>query len=66
MQPGPRERETRFLEFTLQRPGDWIYISHLLAHAVLTLDTGSSTTLSGWDVATTTTNQHIRIQTLDW
>ena len=37
---------------------------HLLAHAVLTLDTGSPTISSGWDAATTT-NQQIIIQTLD-
>ena len=41
MQRGPREPETGYLRFTLQRPGDLIYILHLLAHAVLTLDTGS-------------------------
>ena len=64
MQRGPRERESRYLQFTLQRPGDLIYIPHLLAHAVLTLDTGSPTILSGWDAATTT-NQQIIIQTLD-
>ena len=64
MQRGPRERESRYLQFTLQRPGDLIYIPHLLAHDVLTLDTGSLTILSGWDAATTT-NQHIIIQTLD-
>ena len=64
MQRGPRERESRYLQFTLQRPGDLIYIPHLLAHSVLTLDTGSPTILSGWDAATTT-NQQIIIQTLD-
>ena len=64
MQRGPRERESRYLQFTFQRPGDLIYIPHLLAHAVLTLDTGSPTILSGWDAATTT-NQQIIIQTLD-
>ena len=64
MQRGPRERESRYLQFTFQRPGDLIYIPHLLAHAVLTLDTGSPTILSRWDAATTT-NQHIIIQTLD-
>ena len=64
MQRGPRERESRFLQFTLQRPGDLIYIPHLFAHAVLTLDTGSPTILSGWDAATTT-NQQIIVQTLD-
>ena len=41
MQRGPRERETGYLQFTLQRPGDLICIPHLLAHALLTLDTGS-------------------------
>ena len=60
----PRERETRYLLFTLQRPGDLIFVPHLLAHAVLTLDTGSPTISSGW-YATTTTNQQIIIQTLD-
>ena len=64
LQHGPRERESRYLQFTIQRPGDLIYIPHLLAHAVLTLDTGSPTILSGWDAATTT-NQQIIIQTLD-
>ena len=64
MQRGPRERESRYLQFSIQRPGDLIYIPHLLAHAVLTLDTGSPTILSGWDAATTT-NQQIIIQTLD-
>ena len=64
MQRGPRERESRYLQFTLQHPGDLIYTPHLLAHAVLTLVTGSPTILSGWDAATTT-NQKIIIQTLD-
>ena len=64
MQRGPRERKSRYLQFTLQRPGDLIYIPHLLAHAVLTLDTGSPTILSGWDAATTT-NQQIIIHILD-
>ena len=64
MQRGPREREARYLQFTLQRPGDLIYIPHLLAHAVLTLDTGSPKILSGWDAATTS-NQHVILQTLD-
>ena len=64
MQRGPRERESRYLQFTLQRPGDLIYIPHLLAHAVFTLDTGSPTISSGRD-APTTTNQQIIIQTLD-
>ena len=41
MQRGPRERESPYLQFTLQRPGDLIYIPHHLTHAVLTLDTGS-------------------------
>ena len=64
MQRGPREREARYLHFTIQRPGDLIYIPHLLAHAVLTLDTCSPTILSGWDAATTS-NQHVILQTLD-
>ena len=62
MKRGPRERESRYLQFTLQRPGDLIYIPHILAHAVLTLHTGSPTILSGWDAAITT-NQQIIIQT---
>ena len=64
MQRGPREREARYLHFTIQRPGDLIYIPNLLAHAVLTLDTGSPTILSGWDAATTS-NQRVILQTLD-
>ena len=58
------EREARYLHFTIQRPGDLIYIPHLLAHAVLTLDTGLSTILSRWDAATTS-NQRVILQTLD-
>ena len=64
LERGPREHETRFLQFTLQRPGDLIYIPHLLADALLFLDTGSPTILSGWDAATTTNQQTIS-QTLD-
>ena len=63
MQRGPRERESRYLQFTLRSPGDMVYTPHLLAHAVLTLDTGSPTILCGWDAATST-NQQIIIQTL--
>ena len=62
MQRGPREREARYLRFTIQPPGNLIYISHLLAHAVLTVDKGSSTILSGW--ATTTSNQQVVLQML--
>ena len=64
MQRGPREREARYLQFSLQRPCDLIYIPQLLPHAVLNLDTGSPTILSGWDAATIITQQNI-IQTLD-
>ena len=64
MQRGTRKRESRYLQFTLQRPGDLFYIPHLLAQAVLTLDTDSPTVLSGWDAATTI-NQQIVIQTFD-
>ena len=67
MQRDPREREVRYLQFTLQRPGDLIYIPQLLAHALLTLNTGSPTNLfilSAWDAATTT-NQETIFQTLD-
>ena len=46
MRREPREREARYLRFTIKRPGGLIYIPHLLAHAVLTLDTGSPTILS--------------------
>ena len=64
MQRGPRERETRYLQFILQNPGDLIYNPHLLDHAVLTLGTGSPTSLSRWDAATTT-KQQIIFQALD-
>ena len=64
MQRGPRERGTRFLQFTFQRPVDLIHFPHLLAHAVLNLDTGSPTILSGWE-ATTTANEQNNLQTLD-
>ena len=53
LQCGPREREPRYLQGTLQRPGDLISIPHLLANAVLVPNTGSPTILSGWDAAKT-------------
>ena len=59
MQRRPREGESHYLQFTLQRLGDLIYIPHLLANALLTLDTSSPTILSGCDVATTTNQQII-------
>ena len=46
MQRGPREREARYLQVTHQRPCDLIYIPHLLAYEILTLDTGSPKILS--------------------
>ena len=61
MQRDPRERESRYLQFILQRPGDLIYVHPLLAHAVLTLDTGSPTILYGWDAATTISKLYYRI-----
>ena len=64
MQRGPCERETRYLRRTIQRPGNLIYFLHLLAHAVLTVDTSSSIILSGWDAATIS-NQQVILQTLD-
>ena len=64
MQCGPRKREARYLLFTFQRPGNLIYIPHLLAHAVLTVDTGLPTILSRWHAATTS-NQQLIFQTLD-
>ena len=64
LQRGPQEHEARCLQFTIRRPGRLIFIPHLLAHAVLTVDTGSPTTLSGSDAATTS-NQQIILQTLD-
>ena len=52
LQRGPREKEARCLRFTIQRPGDLIYIPPLRPHAVLTIDTGALTILSGWDAST--------------
>ena len=46
MQRGPREREARYVQLTIQSPGALSYIPHLFAHAVSTLDTGSPTVLS--------------------
>ena len=46
LQRGPRESEARYLHFTLQHRYDLIYISHLLSHAVLALDTGLPPILS--------------------
>ena len=63
-QRGPLELWACFLRFTIQRPGNLIYIPHLLAYAVLTVDTRSPTILSGRDAATTS-NQQVIFQTLD-
>ena len=63
MHRGPLERGARFLEFIIQRPGDSVYIPHLLTHAILTFDTRLTTIPSKWD-ATTTSNQQIIFQTL--
>ncbi|MEO1764958.1 MAG: hypothetical protein AAFR83_24090 [Cyanobacteria bacterium J06629_18] len=52
LQRGPRDKETRYLRVTIQRPGDLIYIPHLRPHAVLTIDTGKPAILSGWDACT--------------
>ena len=57
MQRGAPEFEAHYVQFTIQRHGDLIYIPLPLAHAVLTLDTGLQTTLSGWDAATSTSQQ---------
>ena len=46
MQWGARERGAQYLYFAIQRPGDLIYIPCLLAHAVLTSDSGSPTVSS--------------------
>ena len=64
MQCGPSEREARYLRFTFQQPGKMIYNPHLLAHAVLTVDTGAPTIVSGWNAATTSIQQVI-LQKLD-
>ena len=64
VQRGPREREARYFRFTVQRPGNLIYFPHLLSHAVLAVDTGSPTILSGWGAATTSDHQII-LQTLE-
>ena len=63
-QRGPRERESSYLRFTIQRPDDLIYIRSLRAHAVLTFDTGRPTILSGWD-ASTIADSSIITRTLD-
>ena len=52
------------MQFTNQRPVNLIYLPHVLANAVLTLDTGSPTVLRGWDAATTSSRQKI-VQILD-
>ena len=51
---GPRAKEANHLKFTIQRPGDLIYIPSLRPHAILTLDTGKPTILSGWNASTIT------------
>ena len=63
MQRGPREHEARCLQFSIECPGDLMFILHL-AHAVLTLDTGSPITLPEWD-AVTTTNRQVIVQQLE-
>ena len=64
VQRGPRDKEANYLRFTIQRPGDLIYVPSLRPHAVLTLDTGKPTILSGWD-ASTIADSTIITRTLD-
>ena len=45
-QRGPSEKEASYFGFTIQRPGDLIYVASLRPHAVFTLDTGKPTILS--------------------
>ena len=52
----PRTRAALFTVCS-STSGDLIYIPHLLAHAILTLNTGSPTIFSGWDAATTNNQQ---------
>ena len=52
IQRGPRDKEARYLRFTVLRPGDLIYIRSSRPHDVLTIDTGKPTNLSGWDAST--------------
>ena len=63
-QRGPHEEEANYLRFTIQRPVDLIDIPSLRAHAVLTLDSGRPTILSGWD-ASTIVDSNIITRTLD-
>ena len=43
MQRSPSEVEAPSLQFTIQRPGDLIYLPHHPTHTLFTLDTGSPT-----------------------
>ena len=60
----PCEREANCSRFTLQRPGDLIYVPSLQPHAVLALDTDQPPILSGWD-ASTIADSTIITRTLD-
>ena len=53
-----------YLRFTIQRSGDLLFVPSLRPHAVLTLDTGEPTILSGWD-ASTIADSTIITRTLD-
>ena len=64
LQKSPLEREARQLQNTIQRPGDLFYIPNLLAHANITLNTGTPTILSRWNAVIITTNQQFMIQAL--
>ena len=64
IQRGPRDSKASYRKFTVQRPGDLIYFPSLRPHAVLTIDTGKLTILSGWD-ASTTADSSMLIRTLD-
>ena len=47
MQRDPRQHEAFFVQFTIQRLGNLIYILHILALAVLTSSSGAPAILSG-------------------
>ena len=61
---GGHVNERSYLRFIIQRPGDLIYVPSLRPHAVLALDTGQPTILSGWD-ASTIADSTIITRTLD-
>ena len=59
-----RERDSLYIQFAVQRPGDLIHVPHLTTHSVLTYDMGTTTISAGWDCCNIS-NEKLNVQLID-